>query len=188
MESSIEKFTREKKYSKETLDFLSKHIETKTIKKGTVLQKNGDTTINAFYVKKGLLRTYIIDEKGREHIFTFAPEGWLATDVEVLTKQASATLFIDALEDSEIEVLGEKLFTETGKLSTKLLSEEVGKLIKRINTLQKRILMLMSYSALDRYEEFLKTYPQIVQRVPQKMIASYLGITPESLSKIRSKK
>ena len=62
---------------------------------------------------------------------------------------------------------------------------DVDKLIKRVTVLQKRVIMLMSSKAIERYDAFLETYPDIVQRVPQRMIASYLGITPEALSKLK---
>ncbi len=87
-----------------------------------------------------------------------------------------ATLYIDAIEDSTITV--------TEKDFTKLTSDRKS-LIKRINVLQKRVIMLMSSSAVERYQHFVETYPDIIQRVPQRMIASYLGITPEALSRLR---
>jgi hypothetical protein len=83
-------------------------------------------------------------------------------------------LFIDSIEDS-IVIQGEK----------EIESVEPQKLLKRLEVLQKRIIMLMSASAIERYEYFIETYPDIVQRVPQKMIASFLGITPESLSTVK---
>ena len=100
----------------------------------------------------------------------FAPRGWTIAD-SVDPKQPS-DLFIEALEDSEV-FIQEKNIENTSNTPS---------LIKRINVLQKRVIMLMSSSAIERYEHFVETYPDIVQRVPQKMIASYLGVTPESLS------
>lgn len=160
---------------------------TKTFKKGAIIQVQGDPATYAYYVKSGLLRSYTIDEKGKEHVFMFAPEGWVITDVYAHYNQSTSDLFIDALEDTEVIAFngGER---NTFERLHELTELEVSKLIKRIGVLQERIIMLMSATALERYEHFLKTYPDISHRVPQRMIASYLGITPEALSKIRSQR
>ncbi len=147
------------------------------VKKGQILQRKGDLSSRKYSVEKGLLRSYTIDEKGKEHLFMFAPEGWIIADASSVN--GPTDLFIEALENSIILVLDEGVqFTESDTI----------RLIKRIAVLQKRAIMLMSASAIERYDDFLKTYPDIVQRVPQKMIASYLGITPEALSKVKSAK
>lgn len=104
----------------------------------------------------------------------FAPENWIITDN--CEGDIPCDLYIDAIEDSTITV--------TEKDFTKLTSDRK-LLIKRINVLQKRVIMLMSSSAVERYQHFVETYPDIIQRVPQRMIASYLGITPEALSRLR---
>jgi CRP-like cAMP-binding protein len=104
----------------------------------------------------------------------FAPENWIIADN--CEGDIPCDLYIDAIEDSTITV--------TEKDFTKLTSDRKS-LIKRINVLQKRVIMLMSSSAVERYQHFVETYPDIIQRVPQRMIASYLGITPEALSRLR---
>ena len=148
-------------------------MERLEIKKGQILQRKGDTNTKVYQVESGLLRSYSIDEKGKEHIYMFAPEDWLMADN--VPADLPADLFIDALEDTVV-ITGAKDFDK---------GHDTVKLIKRIGALQKRVIMLMSASAAERYEHFLKTYPQITQRVPQRMIASYLGITPETLSRVR---
>ncbi|GAB5409388.1 MAG: Crp/Fnr family transcriptional regulator [Balneolaceae bacterium] len=147
------------------------------IKKGEILQFKGELNTKIYHVNKGLLRSYSIDEKGKEHIFMFAPEGWTIADS--LPPEEPADLFIDAIEDS-IVIVGNKNIEKE--------KQNVAPLVRRIGALQKRVIMLMSYSALKRYDHFVHTYPEILQRVPQKMIASYLGITPEALSKLKNKK
>lgn len=104
----------------------------------------------------------------------FAPENWIITDN--CEGDIPCDLYIDAIEDSTITV--------TEKDYTKLTSDRKS-LVKRINVLQKRVIMLMSSPAVERYQHFVETYPDIIQRVPQRMIASYLGITPEALSRLR---
>lgn len=144
------------------------------VKKGEIIQSQGDLNSKIYHVKKGLLRSYTIDKKGKEHIFMFGPEGWVVADTN--PADIPADLFIDAIEDSIVHVF-EKLPDKE--------SQNIRPLLKRLSVLQKRVLLLMSASAIERYQHFIKTYPNILLRVPQKMIASYLGITPEALSKIK---
>ena len=150
--------------------------KTIVFKKGAVLQHQGDVNTKVFHVKKGLLRSYSIDEKGKEHIFMFAPEGWIMADSQ--PPELPSDLFIDAIEDTTVIVLEKDSKNEV---------TQVEALLKRIRVLQKRVMMLMSASATERYQYFIQTYPDIIRRVPQKMIASFLGITPEALSTIKRK-
>lgn len=144
-----------------------------SIQKGQTLQRNGELNSKIYFVKSGLLRSYSIDKKGKEHIFMFAPKGWVISDS--LPPEEPSMLFIDALEDSIVIVKDKDIEKENnGK-----------KLIKRLEVLQKRIIHLLSSTALERYEDFILTYPELVQRIPQRMIASYLGVTPEALSKVK---
>lgn len=107
----------------------------------------------------------------------FAPEGWVVADSN--PPDAPATLFIDALEDSVVRVLPKNIESE---------KRNIAPIFKRLGALQNRILMLISTNAIERYDNFLAMYPNLVQRVPQRMIASYLGVTPETLSAAKSKR
>jgi CRP-like cAMP-binding protein len=147
----------------------------KQVKRGACLQREGELSTSVFYVKKGLLRSYTIDSKGKEHIFMFGSEGWIVADS--VASGEKCELFIDALEDSMVIQISK----------TSPPKSDFQKLHKRMGVLQKRIIMLMSAPAIERYNHFLEVYPDIVQRVPQRMIASYLGITPQALSTIRGK-
>lgn len=142
--------------------------------KGQMLQRAGELNTKVFGVETGLLRSYTIDEKGKEHIFAFANEGWTIADLCEVSDPCE--LFIDALEDSTITVIDKE---------ERKRQVDINTVVNRIFVLQKRVIMLMSASAMERYKHFLKTYPYIVQRVSQKMIASYLGVTPEALSRVR---
>lgn len=146
------------------------------VTKGQIIQHKGDLNSKVYQVEYGLLRSYSIDEKGKEHIYMFAPENWIIADS--VSPEKPCELFIDVLEHSVI-IQSEKNASA---------ADGTEKLIKRLEVLQKRIIMLMSASAIERYEHFIETYPDIVQRVPQKMIASYLGITPEALSTVKRKR
>lgn len=152
----------------------------KKVKKGTILQTPDSTSTKIYEVQQGLLRSYYIDQKGKEHIFMFAPEGWIIAE-SVLDTETSE-LFIDAIEDSIVRVRDKSIDIIAEDTQA---NQSVEKLLRRMAVLQKRIILLMSATAIERYEHFLETYPQIVQRVPQRMIASYLGITPEALSKVK---
>lgn len=145
------------------------------VKKGQIIQRPGEKNNLVYKVNSGLLRSYSIDENGKEHIYTFAPENWVLVDGVPFDKECN--LFIDALEDS--------ILTPIEKSSDIL--KDTNKLTRHIEVLQNRIIKLMSTSAIERYEDFLKMYPNIIQRIPQRMIASFLGITPEALSSVKSK-
>jgi CRP-like cAMP-binding protein len=181
MASIIDSFNLRKHLKAEQMAEFEQLIQTKTVSKGQILLRKGDVLAKAFFVKQGCLRSYSIDEKGKEHVFMFAPEGWLVGDISMQFKNTPSDLFIDAIEDSEVEIID--YLVESMLPKSHGASHE--KLIKRIAVLQKRVIMLMSATAWERYQDFLETYPNIIQRVPQRMIASYLGITPEALSKLR---
>ena len=149
-------------------------MRTLKVKKGQIIQSGGELDTKVFMVKTGLLRSYSIDEKGKEHIFMFAPEGWIIADAS--ENGEPCELYIDVLEDSTIIVTEKEI---------RMPNVDIKPLLKRISVLQKRVIMLMSSSAVERYKHFIETYPDIIQRVPQRMVASYLGITPEALSRVR---
>ncbi|UTW63796.1 Crp/Fnr family transcriptional regulator [bacterium SCSIO 12741] len=149
-------------------------MKTVQVKKGQILQHEGDINNRVYEVVSGLLRSYTIDEKGKEHIFMFAPEGWIIADAVPMDEPCE--FFIEALEDTSVVIRDKDLSQTT------LNSHAIA---RRMLVLQRRIIMLMSFSGLQRYEHFIKTYPDLTQRVSQRMIASYLGITPEALSKAK---
>lgn len=156
----------------------------KKFKKKEIIQKEGVVSKNAFYVKKGLIRSYSVDEKGKEHIFMFGAEDWIIADLESNVFNKPSELCIETIEDSEIVIftIDDFNYSESSK---EKLQKNSKLLARRIGSLQRRVIQLMSSSAKERYQMFLETYPLLPNRVPQKMIASYLGITPEALSKIR---
>ncbi|MGL1936622.1 MAG: Crp/Fnr family transcriptional regulator, partial [Fibrobacterales bacterium] len=168
---------------KNSTDFIlaQSALTTRSVKKGEVLVREGECATKVFFVKKGLLRAYSLDDNGKEHIFLFAPEGWIVSDGEAVTAEAPSNLSIDAIEDSELDVI-DKVILQDVILSTQGTEELLLNLRRRIAVLQKRVIMLMSSPVVERYKDFIKTYPDIIQRAPQRMIASYLGVTPEALS------
>ena len=158
----------------------------KQFKKKEILQYKGDTLTYTYFVKKGLLRSYMIDSKGKEHIFSFAPEGWVIADVESLEFKQETELYIDCLEDSEV-IIFDRNYLFKADLPKESILKNARLLYRRMGILQRRVLMLMSAPAIDRYLYFIETYPDLPNRIPQHMIATYLGITPQALSTIRRK-
>lgn len=169
----------------ERLSLCSVQYEIKKVSKGEFLLQHGEVCRNTFFVEKGLLRMFSIDKNGKEHIIQFAPENWLIGDRSSLYFNEKSNYYIEAVEDSEVSVLQRDFFN-------KLLAEfpnsiEKNNLIiqKHVKSLQDRINSLLGETAEERYLKFIKMYPDLLLRVPQWMIASYLGITPESLSRVR---
>jgi CRP-like cAMP-binding protein len=151
--------------------------------KGTIIQFAGQKKLKTYFVEKGLLRAYQIDRNGKEHTYMFGPENWIVGDIYAIFQKQESNLFIDVLEDSDVRIIEQYDFD----FEKELLQEGLHKAMNRIGVLQNRVLMLLSSSAKERYDYFLSIYPDINQRVPQKLIASYLGITPQALSRIRAK-
>lgn len=157
----------------------------KKVKKGEVLLREGDLCEGFFFVEKGLLRMYSIDKNGKEHIIQFAPENWIVSDRSSQFFNEKSNYYIDAIENSEILILENGIISKLAKRFSIVVRNNEVLLQKHIRNLQSRINSLMSDTAEQRYLKFVKKYPDILLRVPQWMVASYLGITPESLSRVR---
>lgn len=161
--------------------FIPRHFN-----KGTFLIREGEIPRYAAFVCEGFLRSFAIDGKGKEHIIQFAPENWWISAKPAAADGVSA-VFIDAIEDSDVLLIDRSgHLTLMEKLPGYAQSFNTG-IQKRIEAKERRIVHSLSSSAEERYNDFLKTYPDIALRVPQHMLASYLGITPETISRIRRK-
>lgn len=163
----------------------NRHYFPKKIKKSDFILREGEICNGTYFVEKGLLRMYSIDKNGKEHIIQFAPESWLISDRSSLFFNEKSRYFIDAVEDSEILVLKNDFFTSLHHLYPSTVEKNDYLLQKHIRGLQNRVNSLLAYTAEERYVDFLKMYPDLFLRIPQWMVASYLGITPESLSRVR---
>ena len=152
---------------------------------GEFLQRGGDITTHAAFIASGCLRNYVIDAKGKEHIVQFAPETWWLADSNSLQNGTPSQYFIDAIEDSELLLIDapshQRLVDNVAAYGAAFRSG----LQKHSAAKDQRIVSALSATAEERYLQFLATYPSIVRRVPQTMLAAYLGITPETLSRIR---
>lgn len=169
----------------ETARELSSQAHVQQVAKGNFLLREGEVSRYFYFVESGLLRFYSIDKTGKEHIIQFAPEGWIAGDRGSVYFQEKSEYFIDAIEDSEVVLLSDDLLREVSVQNEDFRCFTDRLLQNHIRHLQKRIRLLVSATAEERYLDFIAIYPNLMQRVPQWMIASYLGITPESLSRVR---
>jgi len=166
--------------------FLSK-TETHHYKAKTILLNAGDVCKNSYFVNSGILRSFNINDNIVEHVLSFACSGWWIGDMYSLLSQKPGNLFIEVLEDAEVVVLSKEnqefLYKEIPKLERffRILTEN------SLIAFQERLMDNLSLSAEERFEKFCSKYPTLIQKVPQKHIASYLGVTPEFFSKMKSK-
>src|SRR5262245_10791094 len=173
------------KFSDREFAFVESLLVPRTLPAGDFLQRAGDVAKHAAFVASGCLRSYVIDAKGKEHIVQFAPETWWLADGVSLISGTPSQYFVDAIEDSELLLLDspshQRLLKEVPGYAAGF---QIG-IQRHAAAKDQRIATALSSSAEERYQEFLKTYPSIAQRVPQFMLASYLGVSPETLSRIR---
>lgn len=157
----------------------------KKLRKKQYLLQEGDVWKYNAFVCRGFLKTFSVDNNGIEHILNFSPENYWTGDRESLTNGTPSRLNIDAIEDSEVLLIKKEEF--------EVLCQQIPQFNNLINNIlhksflvsQSRILANISLSAEEKYQQFLEKYPAIANRIPQHMIASYIGITPETLTRIR---
>ena len=173
--------------TEEQLDVFQSYLRPKTIAKKEFILEEGQICKARYYIKKGCVRMYYIDQKANEQIMHFALDDWWITDYDSLTSRKGTKYYIQATEETEILELPESSFDElceklpqTDRLFRKIME-------KSFIACQKRIEYTFSLSGEDFYHHFLNSNVAFAQRVPQYMIASYLDITPEYLSEIRKK-
>ncbi|WP_031425944.1 Crp/Fnr family transcriptional regulator [Flavimarina sp. Hel_I_48] len=160
-------------------------FEPKKIRRRQFLLNEGDYCRKLNFVSKGIIKSYALDEKGQEHISLLAWEGWWASDFSSFICEEKAKLSIEAIEDSELLLISkinyEKLLIEVPIMERYFRILYQNSLV----TKDRRLLSSNAYNAEEKYIEFIEMYPSIAQRVPQTLIASYLGLTPETISRIK---
>jgi CRP-like cAMP-binding protein len=174
-------------FSEEDLATVKKLLTPKKLRKRQYLLQEGDVCKYVAFVEKGVLRSYTIDEKGSESIIQFALEGWLISDLYSFLTAEPATYTIDAIEDCELVMISKNAHEELLKKLPKYETWIRLQITAAYISLQRRITSVISLYPEERYANFTAAYPLIVQRVPQHMIASYMGLTPETLSRVRRK-
>jgi CRP-like cAMP-binding protein len=166
--------------------FLSK-TEIHYYKAKTILLNSGAICKHSYFVNSGILRSFNINDNIVEHVLSFACQGWWIGDMYSLLSQKPGNLFIEVLEDAEVVLLS--------KENQEILYREIPKLERFFRILtenslvanQERLMDNLSLTAEERFEKFCKKYPTLIQKIAQKQIASYLGVTPEFYSKMKSR-
>ncbi|MES2425524.1 MAG: Crp/Fnr family transcriptional regulator [Bacteroidota bacterium] len=167
---------------------ISQKLKPTTIKKKEFLLLAGKVCKANYFVSRGLLRLYFINKKEQEQITQFGLEGWWITDYDSLDTQKPSRFYIQAVEDAEV-IAWNKDVQEELILAIPQLETYFRKILQRAYAAsQRRIEYIYAYSDEERYRNFSTNFPGFIQRIPQYMLASYLGFTPQFLSKIRAKK
>lgn len=153
-------------------------------KKDNLIKANEEVDAQ-YFVVEGCLKAYELDEQGQEHIIQFAIEDWWISDFKAFYRQEKSSLYIECIEDTKLLKITksdlEELFIQVPKFNRFFRI----KLTNAFLSMQDRILGALDKNSAERYLDFLKSYPNIEQRVPNYLIANYLGIKPESLSRFR---
>lgn len=165
-------------------DYILSHFTSRKLKKHQFLVQSGNVVACDHFVISGLVKAYFTADDGKQHILQFGMEDWWITDYQAYFGQTPATLDIDCLEDTEVLCLPfvnrEKLCADLHKIEHFFRKKSNSGYI----ALQRRILTLMNNSAKERYEQLLQQYPSLFKRVPKTLIASYLGVSRETLSRL----
>ncbi|MFC5044686.1 Crp/Fnr family transcriptional regulator [Aquimarina hainanensis] len=186
MQSLINKIKNSISLSSQAEEYIYSISKEKMVSKGEILIRAGQTVNKTFFVTQGSLRSFCIDKEGKEHTLQFAINDWWISDFMAIYNNEPASLTVECISDSDvIEFNAQKLneiyiqFPEFEPFQRKNLE-------RHVVSLHKRILNQLQLTALERYNLFLEQYPNIEQHVSNYHIASYLGITQQSLSRVRA--
>jgi CRP-like cAMP-binding protein len=163
------------------------HTQTRVYPAKTIIQQAGTVCHHTYFVQSGLLRSFYINDHIVEHVLSFACEGWWISDMYSLLSGQPGNLFIEVIEESEVIALAKEdqeiLYREIPKLERffRILTEN------SLVAHQERLIDNLSLTAEERFDKFCKKYPTLIQKVPQKQIASYIGVTPEFFSKMKAR-
>ena len=188
MEELIKKIKNSIHISLEAEEYLISISKEKTVPKGSVLIRQGQIVNKIYFVTGGCLRSYCMDKNGKEHTLHFAIKNNWISDYIAIHGNETATLSIECLTESNIIEFNAKKINGMLTLFPELEPFQRGNLEGLFVSLQKRILNQLQLSAAERYDLFLEEYPNVEQHTRNYHIASYLGITQESLSRIRVEK
>lgn len=168
-------------------DYFISLLEFKKIASKQFLLNAGEICKHSSYVISGCLRGYTIDKDGFEHVLSFAPQDWWIGDMQSMINQVPGNLNIEALVETEVLMLSknhqEDLYKKVPKFERffRIITE------KSLIAYQQRLMDNLSLTAQERYLKFCTTYPTLINTIPQKQIAAYIGVTPEFLSKLKAK-
>ncbi|WP_417365145.1 Crp/Fnr family transcriptional regulator [Flavobacterium beibuense] len=186
MHPEFEKYLKENtNLTPDDIHHISSKAVGKTLRRNELLLQSGDVCKQKVFIAKGLLRTYSIDANGNEHILQFAPEHSWTLDVESYDKEIPAETNMGAVEPTEVLLWHKDDFNnllsevpELNKLSQQIIS-------RNIYYSRKRMLTTLSATPEEKYDDFIQRFPKLLTRLPLRMIASYLGISIKTLTRIR---
>lgn len=164
---------------------IKKYLSPKKLRKKQYLLQESDVCKAIAFIERGALKAYSTDENGNEHIIQFGLEGWIISDLYSFLTGEPATYNIDAIEDAELILINKSAHEELLRTVPKYETFTRLNITGAYLAMQRRLTSIISSTLEERYETFMSVYPEIARRVPQHMIASYMGLTPETLSRIR---
>lgn len=173
--------------SPEMAEKIATLVTPRRLARGTVLLRQGEIPHHIAFIERGCLRSYVTDKKGKSHTLSFAPEEWWIGDQTSMLRSEPAMFSIDAVEDSEVLIADHSFFEKAPEVFEGFYKSCFIYMLDRLRIMEKRILYLQGAFGDERYLDFLSSYPELAVRLPQYMIASYLGISRQSLSRIRGK-
>lgn len=186
MENSfLEEVFKSTIYSGKELEILDSKFTKMTLNKGDALLKSGELVTHTHYVYSGCLRCFFIDKLGKDHTLQFAIKDWWISDYTAFFSGSRAMMNIECIKDTTLFRISRKDMEQLYLIIPAFETFFRKKLERRMESFHRRTLDNLAFSAKDRYLSFIKTYPQIEQQIKNYHIASYLGITTESLSRIR---
>lgn len=181
----FQNFNKRIQLSESEQALISGHLTFRKLRKKHFLLLEGEVCRTIAFVEKGALRSYTVNDKGVEHVTQFAMEGWFISDLYSFLTGEPSDLFIEAIESAEVVLINKAAHEDLLRKCPKYETFTRELITDAYVALQKRLHAINSASPEEKYAFFLKQYPQIAARVPQHMIASYMGLTPETLSRIR---
>lgn len=186
MQNLINKIKNSISLSSEAEKYIYSIAKEKLFSKGEILIREGQTVNKTFFVTQGSLRSFCVDKEGKEHTLQFAIKDWWISDFIAIYNNEPASLTVECISDSAVIEFNAQKLNEIYLQFPEFEAFQRKNLERHVVSLHKRILNQLQLTALERYNLFLEQYPNIEQHVPNYHIASYLGITQQSLSRIRA--
>lgn len=171
--------------SLEEKELVKTFFKPKKLKKKQFLVVEGHVCKYLIFVSKGLLKAYNIDDKGNEHINQFSPEGWWTSDMSSFFSGGISFYSIDAMEDSEVLMITSEDF-ENLTIQVPVMDRYFRLLFQNsLITKERRLISSYTHTAEEKYKHLLEHNPDLIKRIPQNLLASYLGLSPETLSRLK---